>query len=410
MPIRILMPALSPTMTKGTLSKWHKKEGDKILAGDLMLEIETDKATMEVEAVDEGVLGKIVIPDGTHDVAVNAIIGFILEEGETPESIDISADVSSLSVPQPKQEATPAAPAPKAPTPVTVQGTDRVVASPLAKRIALQNNISLSTIQGSGPYGRIIKRDVESLGSQRNKKCFVANGPAFQDAPLTPMRRIIAERLVESKQTVPHFYLTVECSIDALLEARKGLNEGLAEQGKKLTVNDFVIWASAMALQDHPEANASWLGNGQIRYYNRSDISVAVAIEGGLITPIVKNAEQKTIVDISDDVKMLVKKAHEGRLSPEEFQGGSFSVSNLGMYGIQSFNAIINPPQACILAVGAGEARPVVQDGAVKIQTMMTCTLSVDHRVVDGKVAAELLGSIKGYIENPWKMIAKGLI
>jgi pyruvate dehydrogenase E2 component (dihydrolipoamide acetyltransferase) len=406
MPIKILMPALSPTMVKGTLAKWHKKEGDKILAGDLMLEIETDKATMEVEAVDEGVLGKIVVFDGTHDVAVNAIIGFILEEGETVDNIDVSA----VSIPEVKKEAISAASIQTVPTPVVSQGADRIVASPLAKRIALQNNIALSSVQGSGPYGRIIKRDVESLGSQGGKKSFVANGPAFQDAPLSPMRRIIAERLVESKQTVPHFYLTVECSIDGLLEARKGLNEGLAEQGKKLTVNDFVIWASAMALKDHPEANASWLCNGQIRYYNRSDISVAVAIEGGLITPIVKNAEQKTIVEISDDVKILVKKAHEGRLAPEEFQGGSFSISNLGMYGIQSFNAIINPPQACILAVGAGEERPVVQAGVIKIQTMMTCTLSVDHRVVDGKVAAELLGSIKGYLENPWKMMAKGLV
>jgi pyruvate dehydrogenase E2 component (dihydrolipoamide acetyltransferase) len=402
MPIKILMPALSPTMTKGTLAKWHKKEGDAILAGDLMLEIETDKATMEVEAVDEGVLGKIIVLDGTHDVAVNAIIGFILEEGETVDSIDIS----TVTIPGAKKEEKLATPIQAVLTPVATQGADRIVASPLAKRIAFQNNIALSSVQGSGPYGRIIKRDVESLG----KKSFVATGPAFQDAPLSPMRRIIAERLVESKQTVPHFYLTVECAIDGLLEARKGLNEGLAEQGKKVTVNDFVIWASAMALKDHPEANASWLGNGQIRYYNRSDISVAVAIEGGLITPIVKNAEQKTIVEISDDVKMLVKKAHEGRLTPEEFQGGSFSVSNLGMYGIQSFSAIINPPQACILAVGAGEARPVVQEGVIKVQTMMTCTLSVDHRVVDGKVAAELLGSIRGYIENPWKMMAKGLI
>ena len=398
MPIKILMPALSPTMTKGTLAKWHKKEGDKILAGDLMLEIETDKATMEVEAVDEGTLGKIVIPDGSENIAVNSVIAFLLEEGESLNDIDLTATQASIHTPEVKIQKESAQPV-KNISPQKASVSDRIVASPLAKRIALQNNIALENIQGSGPHGRIIKRDVESFAA-----------PSFYDKPISPMRRIIAERLVESKQTVPHFYLTVECSIDALLEARKGLNEGLSEQGKKLTVNDFVIWASAMALKDHPEANASWIGNDQIRYYNHSDISVAVAIEGGLITPIVKNAEQKTIVEISDDVKMLVKKAHEGRLAMEEFQGGSFSVSNLGMYGIQSFNAIINPPQACILAVGAGEERPVVQEGIVKIQTMMTCTLSVDHRVVDGKVAAELLGSIKGYLENPWKMMAKGLV
>ncbi len=400
MPIKILMPALSPTMTKGTLAKWHKKEGDLIVSGDLLVEIETDKATMEVEAVDEGVLGKIVVPDGTHNVDVNAVIGFLLEEGETASDIDLSA----INVPVVKEAPKPIETKSVPQVPTVPSTSNRIVASPLAKRIALQNNISLGTIQGSGPYGRIIKRDVEGFNGRQDA------GPAFQDVPLSTMRRVIAERLVESKQTVPHFYLTVDCNIEALLEARKSLNESLGAQGKKLTVNDFVIWASAFALKDHPEANASWIGNDQIRYYNRADISIAVAIEGGLITPIVKNADLKTIVHISDDVKVLVKKAHEGRLTPEEFQGGSFSISNLGMYGIQSFNAIINPPQACILAVGAGESRPVVKDGAIKIQTMMTCTLSVDHRVVDGKVAAELLGTIKDYLENPWKMMAKGLI
>ena len=407
MPIKVLMPALSPTMTEGNLAKWHKKEGDTVEAGDLLAEIETDKATMEVEAVDEGVIGKIIIPDGTQNVAVNAVIAFLLEEGESADDIDLS-DVDAAPA-APKKEAPVAekkvAPAASAPAPAANTG-ERIFASPLARRIADQKNLSLETIQGSGPHGRIIKRDVEGA-SGSSRRIFEDTGPAFEDKPVSTMRKVIAERLVESKQTVPHFYLTVDCAIDALLQARKGLNEGLADQGKKITVNDFVIWASAMALQENPEANASWMGD-TIRYYNRADVSVAVAIEGGLITPIVKNAHRKTIVEISDDVKNLVKKAHAGQLSPEEFQGGSFSVSNLGMYGIQNFQAIVNPPQACILAVGAGEERPVVKDGCVEIQTMMTCTLSVDHRVVDGKVGAELLGTIKRYLENPWLMLAKG--
>lgn len=332
MPINVLMPALSPTMTEGTLARWHKKEGDAVEAGELLAEIETDKATMEVEAVDEGTIGKILVADGTSNVKVNAVIAVLLEEGESMDDVDLSA----LEAPEASEAAPAEETAVEAPTPVVEAAapvsSERVFASPLARRIAEQKNVSLHSVQGSGPHGRIIKRDVESLSA--GGRHFVEDtGPAFEDRPIGTMRKVIAERLTESKQTIPHFYLEVDCAIDTLLEARKGLNEGLKDQGKKITVNDFVVWASAMALRENPEANASWMGD-KIRYYNRSDVSVAVAIEGGLITPIVKSAHAKTLVEISDEVKSLVKKAHAGQLKPEEFQGGSFSVSNLGMFGL----------------------------------------------------------------------------
>jgi len=404
MPINILMPALSPTMTEGTLARWHKKEGDQIKAGDLLAEIETDKATMEVEAVDEGSLGKILIADGTMNVSVNSVIAILLEEGETEKDIDLSA--LKAVAPATKTSVEPTKETIVAQPPVSVSAlasSERPFASPLAKRIALDKNISLASIQGSGPHGRIIKRDVESLtaGTMRQP-----TGPEFTDKPLSTMRTIIAQRLSESKQTVPHFYLTVDCSVDTVLSARKSLNETLADQGKKLTVNDFVLWACSRALQDNPNANVSWMGD-RIRHYRDADIAIAVAIEGGLVTPIVRQSQIKDLISLSEEVKTLVKKAHASQLRPEEFQGGSFSISNLGMYGIQSFQAIINPPQACILAVGAVEERPVVDNGRLVAKSMMNCTLSVDHRAIDGAVAAALLSSIKKYLENPWILLAK---
>lgn len=407
MSITILMPALSPTMTEGTLARWHKKEGDAVKAGDLLAEIETDKATMEVEAVDEGVLGKIIIPDGTMNVAVNSVIGVLLEEGETEKDIDLNAfSTPSKSEVKTLEEPLKFSPLPVGPVSVLpLVSNDRPFASPLAKRIALDKNINLGTIQGSGPNGRIVKRDVENLRASGTIR--QPMGPAFDDKPLSTMRRIIAERLTESKQTVPHFYLTVDCCMETVLAARKSLNEALADQGKKLTVNDFVLWACSRALQDNPDANVSWMGD-KVRYYRDADISIAVAIDGGLVTPIVRHSQVKDLVALSDEVKTLVKKAHGGQLRPEEFQGGSFSISNLGMYGIQNFQAIINPPQACILAVGAVEERAVVHKGALVAQSMMTCTLSVDHRAIDGSVAATLLSSIKKYLENPWILLAKG--
>jgi pyruvate dehydrogenase E2 component (dihydrolipoamide acetyltransferase) len=405
MPINILMPALSPTMTEGTLARWHKSEGDAVKAGDLLAEIETDKATMEVEAADEGTLGKIIVADGTLNVAVNSVIAVLLEEGETEKDIDLS----SLEQPKKVEIEASAEPEKSAPTPAAtpapaVVSSNRPFASPLAKRIALDKNINLGSIQGSGPHGRIIKRDVESLGAGAMPQ---PTGPEFVDKPLSTMRTIIAGRLSESKQTIPHFYLTVDCAMDTVLAARKSLNETLADQGKKLTVNDFVLWACSRALRDNPDANVSWMGD-KIRHYRDADIAIAVAIDGGLVTPIVRQSQVKDLVSLSGEVKTLVKKAHAGQLRPEEFQGGSFSISNLGMYGIQNFQAIINPPQACILAVGAVEERAVVEKGALVAKSVMTCTLSVDHRAIDGAVAAELLSSIKKYLENPWILLAKG--
>tara|TARA_R110002050_G_scaffold118195_4_gene235517 strand:+ start:43824 stop:45077 length:1254 start_codon:yes stop_codon:yes gene_type:complete len=417
MPIEILMPALSPTMTEGNLVKWHVAEGDKVEAGDLLAEIETDKATMEVEAVDEGIIGKILIAENTQEVKVNAAIALLLEEGEEATALDgyISKSESTQSAPAEKepeqsQSAQESAPAPVAPT----NSSDRLFASPLAKRIALDKGVDLNSVNGSGPHGRIVKRDVEGLSGGQTTAASApsiqqptSTGPEFEDVPLSGMRKIIAKRLLESKQTIPHFYLTIDCQLDDLMATRKKLNEGLADQGKKITVNDFVIKAVAMALRDTPDANASWMGNA-IRRYKHSDVSVAVAIEDGLVTPIIKKAELKSIVTVSDEMKVLVKKAKDGKLKPEEFQGGSFSISNLGMFGIKQFNAIINPPQACIMAVGSGEKRPVIVDGQVTSRTVVTITLSSDHRVVDGKVGADFLMAFKKYMENPVLLLAQG--
>lgn len=423
MPIEILMPALSPTMTEGNLVTWLKKEGDAVSSGDIIAEIETDKATMEVETVDDGVLGKILVPAGTENVRVNSVIALLLEEGEASSEIENYTEKGNeaeaeVPVSQPvdvmREASVDAGVKHKSGDDVSIsthtEGA-RVKISPLAKRLAKEKGLDLHTITGSGPKGRIIKRDIESqqnvpatsLAYTSGMAVSNDDGPAYRDAPLSNMRKVIAKRLLESKQTVPHFYLTIEVLMDELLSVRKRLNEGLEEH--KVTVNDFVIRAVALALRDVPEANASWLGDA-VRYYRHSDISVAVAIDDGLITPILKAAELKSILTLSYEMKSLAARAREGKLKPDEFQGGSFSISNLGMYGIKEFSAIINPPQACILAVGAGSPRPVVKDGAIVPAVVMSCTLSVDHRVVDGKVGADFMAAFKKYIENPLLMMA----
>ncbi|MEE8188487.1 MAG: pyruvate dehydrogenase complex dihydrolipoamide acetyltransferase, partial [Kiloniellales bacterium] len=421
MPIDILMPALSPTMTEGTLLKWHVKEGDAVASGDVIAEIETDKATMEVEAVDEGTVGKLAVAEGAEGVPVNAVIAVLLEEGE-----DASAIAAAPAAPTPPpaaaekaQPAPAAAPAPSpAPVPPAQKTNGRLLASPLAKRMAKQAGLDLGALKGSGPHGRIVKRDIEaSLGgaapvvptaaAPAGFPAPVSAGPsakaladmlgmAYELQPLSNTRKIIARRLTESKQTVPHFYLTVDCEIDELLKVRKELNA--RNEGIKISVNDFVIRAVALALKEVPGANASWDEAGLLLYAH-ADVSVAVATPAGLITPIIKAAEDKGLGAISAEMKDLAGRAREGKLKPEEYQGGSFTVSNLGMYGVKDFGAIINPPQGCILAVGAGQQRPVVRHGALAVATVMSCTLSVDHRVVDGALGAEFLAAFKHYIE-----------
>lgn len=415
------MPALSPTMTEGTLAKWVKNEGDTVTAGDVIAEIETDKATMEVEAVDEGVIAKILIAGGTAGVAVNTAIAVLLEDDEKGADVDaFLADDNKTEPAQPVENSEPAAPkietaqAINTPTRKTHNGTTnqsngRVFASPLARRIANDIGLNLSNLNGSGPNGRIVKSDVENAKPQGAIKSQTAGpdarqmadmlGMSYEAIPNSGMRTVIANRLQESKQTVPHFYLTLECRIDALLEARKKVNAD-ADGKYKLSVNDFVIKASAMALKAVPAANASWTDEA-ILMYDNADISIAVATPTGLITPIIKEAEHKSLPTISVEMKELAKKAREGKLKPQEYQGGSFSISNLGMFGITEFSAIINPPQACILAVGAGVEKPIVNQGRVEIGTTMKVTVSCDHRVVDGAVAAQFLQSFQNYIENP---------
>lgn len=417
MPVKILMPALSPTMEDGTLAKWLKKEGDTITAGDVIAEIETDKATMEVEAVDEGVLAKILISEGSENVPVNNIIAVLLEEGE--ENVDIeeflSANSSGLSENTNSEikaeDSIVTIQENKTEPELSINDNSRVFASPLAKRIASMKNIDLSSIIGSGPHGRIVKSDLENTannslvtsGSQRGH--IVRNNKEYELVSNNNMRKVIAKRLTESKQNVPHFYLSIECNMDAVLDARAQINNQFGnDKTKKLSVNDFVILASAKALKDTPEANASWTQDS-ILMYNNIDISVAVAIDGGLITPIIKNADQKDLQSISAEMKNLAKRAKENNLKPEEFQGGGFSISNLGMYGVKSFNAIVNPPQACILSVGASSKRPVVIDDEIKISSIMDVNISCDHRVVDGAVAASFLGAFKKYIESPVLML-----
>jgi pyruvate dehydrogenase E2 component (dihydrolipoamide acetyltransferase) len=436
MPIEVLMPALSPTMTEGNLAKWLKKEGDVIKSGQVIAEIETDKATMEVEAVDEGVLGKILVADGTEGVKVNQPIALILAEGEDKKSLDSwkpkvapaakkeeasaaapipAASTAAANAPAsasvaPVASKAPAAPVAALPSAAATTRGGRVKASPLAKRIASQKGVDLSDVVGSGPHGRILKADVEATGGS-GRGALRRNPLEFVQVPNNAMRKIIARRLLESKQQVPHFYLTVECEIDALLQARQQLNDHAAKKagkdGKpvKLSVNDMIIKATALALKDKPNCNVSWYDDAIIQY-NNVDISVAVATDGGLITPIVRNADQKSLSQISVEMKELAARARENKLKPEEFQGGGFSISNLGMYGVKTFQAIINPPQACILAVGAGEEVVRVKQGQMRVAQVMNLTLSVDHRAVDGALGAEYLQILKYYIENPILMAA----
>lgn len=429
MPIEVTMPALSPTMEEGKLAKWIKKEGDTVSAGDVICEIETDKATMEVEAVDEGIIAKILISEGTEGVKVNTPIAVLLEDGEDASALkDLPAKTANDKTPA-KTEESKAAPvtantaATTTIAPAVQSSGSRVFATPLAKRIAKDKGLDLSQVKGSGPHGRVVKADVENAkggsapaattASSTPSKTVSAGVDARKQAdllgieydliPNNNIKKITAQRLTEAKQTVPHFYLSVDCQLDTLLAARKELNDA-ADGAFKLSVNDFIIKAVAQALKAYPAANTSWSDEG-ILQYKHSDVSIAVATPNGLITPIVKKAETKSLSEISNEMKDLAGRARDGKLKPEEFQGGTFSISNLGMFGVKNFQAIINPPQSCILAVGAGEQRAVVIDGKVEIKTVMTVTLSTDHRSVDGAVGAEFLQFFKRYIENPVTML-----
>ncbi len=423
MPINVTMPALSPTMTEGTLAKWLKAEGDRVEAGDVIAEIETDKATMEVEVVDEGVLGKVLVAAGTEGVAVNAVIAVLLEDGESAGDIgDASLRTAGEAIqPKKEKEVEVGNGLPRrenAPRNDDFDKGARIFASPLAKRIAADKGVDLSSLKGSGPRGRIVKADVENAnagGISAPAPAVVSSkalpegaktniyGMAYVEKPINNIQKITAKRLLESKTTVPHFYLTVECDLENLLAARSDLNEA-ANGAFKLSVNDFIIKASAMALKAYPAANVSWQDTSVYQYLT-SDISVAVATPNGLITPIIRSAEEKGLRQISDEMKALAGRAREGKLKPEEFQGGGFSISNLGMFGVKDFAAIVNPPQSCILAVGAGEKMPRVVNGEIVIRTVMNVTLSTDHRTVDGAVGAEWLQFFKRYIENPVSML-----
>ncbi|AFB26324.1 MULTISPECIES: pyruvate dehydrogenase complex dihydrolipoamide acetyltransferase [spotted fever group] len=411
MPIKILMPALSPTMTEGNLARWLKKEGDKVNPGEVIAEIETDKATMEVEAVDEGILAKIVIPQNSQNVPVNSLIAVLSEEGEEKTDIDAFIAKNNSVSPSPKTDANLLKPhenITNVEEQVTVIKHDasKIFASPLAKRLAKMRNIRFESVKGSGPHGRIVKQDILSYTpSTAHNKIVSRNPEEYRLVPNNNIRKIIAKRLLESKQTVPHFYLSIECNVDKLLDIREDINKSFSEdKSTRISVNDFIILAVAKALQEVPNANASW-GEDAIRYYNNVDISVAVAIENGLVTPIVKNANQKNILELSREMKALIKKAKDNKLTPEEFQGGGFTISNLGMYGIKNFNAIINPPQSCIMGVGAIAKRTIVKNDQITIATIMDVTLSADHRVVDGAVGAEFLAAFKKFIESPVLML-----
>ncbi|MCC8406969.1 MAG: pyruvate dehydrogenase complex dihydrolipoamide acetyltransferase [Rickettsia endosymbiont of Sceptobius lativentris] len=411
MPIKILMPALSPTMTEGNLARWLKKEGDEVNPGEVIAEIETDKATMEVEAVDEGILAKIVIPQNSQNVPVNSLIAVLSEEGEEKTDIDAFIAKNNNVSPSPKTDANLPKPHEniakvEEQAAVIKHDASKIFASPLAKRLAKMGNIRLESVKGSGPHGRIVKQDILSYTPNIVHNKIVSRNPEeYRLVPNNNIRKIIAKRLLESKQTVPHFYLSIECNVDKLLDIREDINKSFSEdKSTRISVNDFIILAVAKALQEVPNANASW-GEDAIRYYNNVDISVAVAIENGLVTPIVKNANQKNIIELSREMKELIKKAKDNKLTPEEFQGGGFTISNLGMYGIKNFNAIINPPQSCIMGVGASAKRAIVKNDQVTIATIMDVTLSADHRVVDGAVGAEFLAAFKKFIESPALML-----
>jgi pyruvate dehydrogenase E2 component (dihydrolipoamide acetyltransferase) len=463
MAISITMPALSPTMEEGNLAKWRVKEGDKVRAGDVIAEIETDKATMEVEAADEGVVGKLLVPEGTEGVKVNSVIALLLEDGE--KAADLKAPDAPKTAAGPKVAAAPEKAAPKAETRAAahedhdvlanpsarrlaeeegvdlsaVKGTGpdgritkgdvlaavgggttpvaavpdvasgRVFASPMARKLAAERGYELTDIAGSGPNGRVIKADVEAFAPRAKPAAAVPMAaPVTGDAPfeevrLSTMRKVIAKRMAEAKQTVPHFYLTIEVEIDKLLDVRKDLND-VAGEGPKLSVNDFVIRAAALALKQFPDANVQYAGD-TLRRFSRSDVSVAVAIDGGLITPIVKGAESKTVAAISTEMKDLAERARKGKLAPEEYQGGTISISNLGMFGVKEFLAVINPPQASILAVGAGEKRPVVRNDQLAIATVMSVTMACDHRAMDGAIGAQYLQVFKALLEHPVRLL-----
>ena len=421
MATNILMPALSPTMTEGTLARWLKKEGDKIKAGDVIAEIETDKATMEVEAVDEGILGKILVVDGTEGVKVNAPIGVMIDVGEAVPS----GAAPAVKAPTPVAAAPVAAPVIAA-APVARAAGERVVASPLARRMASQAGVDLTALHGSGPGGRIVRADIDAAlnkapvvaapAAAAAAPAPVAKAPApapmvtapHRVVPHSSIRKVIARRLTEAKSTIPHFYVSMDVELDALIELMNKLNAKSPPREHPdwhfITINDLVIKASAATLRKVPTVNASWTDDGMI-FYDDVDISVAVAIPDGLITPIVRKADQKGLLTISREMKDMAGRAKAGKLRPEEFQGGGFSISNMGMFGVTSFSAIINPPQSAILAVGAGAKRPVVKNDALAIATMMTVTLSVDHRVVDGALAATWLKAFKGIVEDPLSLM-----
>ncbi|WP_406720853.1 pyruvate dehydrogenase complex dihydrolipoamide acetyltransferase [Thioclava litoralis] len=431
MATEILMPALSPTMEEGTLARWLKKEGDTVASGDIIAEIETDKATMEFEAVDEGVLGKILIAEGTEGVKVNTPIAVMLEEGEDASAIETASNPAAPAKAEapaeaPKAAAAPAAaPAPAAPA----KDGKRIFASPLARRIAAQKGLDLATIAGSGPKGRIVKADVEGAtaapkaeaapakaeapvakaapaGPSADAVIKMYEGREFEEVKLDGMRKTIAARLSEAKQTIPHFYLRRDIKLDALLKFRSQLNKQLEGRGIKLSVNDFIIKAVAQALQAVPDANAVWAGDRVLKL-KPSDVAVAVAIEGGLFTPVLKDADMKSLSALSTEMKDLAKRARDRKLAPHEYQGGSFAISNLGMFGIDNFDAIVNPPHAGILAVGGGVKKPVVNaEGEIEVATVMSVTMSVDHRVIDGALGADLLKIIVENLENPMTMLA----
>lgn len=431
MPTEILMPALSPTMEEGTLAKWLVKEGDSVSSGDLLAEIETDKATMEFEAVDEGTIGKLLVAEGTEAVKVNTAIAVLLDEGESADDIGAAVATQPAAAESPAaaaaEEAAPAAPEKAAPPAPTEVGGTRIFASPLARRIAADKGLDLSQVKGSGPRGRIVKADVEGAqpgaapaasptaaavpasaptGPATDQVIAMFEGREFEEVALDGMRKTIAARLGEAKQTIPHFYLRRDIELDALLTFRATLNKQLDARGVKLSVNDFIIKACALALQSVPDANAVWAGD-RILKLAPSDVAVAVAIEGGLFTPVLKDSHLKTLSVLSAEMKDLAARARDRKLAPHEYQGGSFAISNLGMFGIDNFDAVINPPHGSILAVGAGVKKPVVkEDGTLGVATVMSVTLSVDHRVIDGALGAEFLGAIKSNLENPMGMLA----
>jgi len=420
MAIALTMPALSPTMETGTLAKWLVKEGDEVESGTILAEIETDKATMEFESIDDGIVGKIVIAEGAENVAVGELIAVLLEDGEDASAMDsVAAAAPAPAAPAAAQtpEASPApaaaapaptpAPAPAAAPAAPVASGERVFASPLARRIAEQSGYDISQILGTGPRGRVIKRDVESYTPAAATSAAMGavsmdGDTPFEEIKLSNMRKTIAKRLTESKQTVPHFYVTVDIELDNLMTARKQLNAMSDEY--KISVNDFIIKACAAALMKVPAANVQYMGDTMLQF-KRADISVAVAIEGGLITPVVRGADMKGLRQISDETKDLARRAQEGKLAPEEYAGGTFSISNMGMMGVKNFDAVINPPQAAILAVGAGEQRPVVKNGELTVATVMTVTLSCDHRAIDGAVGAEYIAAVKMFLEQPSAML-----